>query len=185
MPNDFVWHELMTTDADSASAFYRDVVGWRTQPSGMPGMNYTIVSVGEIGVGGIASMPPEVCSAGARPGWIGYVGVDDVDAYAKRVEGAGGAIHKAENLPGVGRFVVVADPQGARFILFTAASQQPPARPTPDALGMPGLERVHAGEWQSAFAFIPICSAGPKPSRRHGPAGTYGLFAAGGSPSAE
>src|SRR3954464_12155051 len=126
MPNsqaNFVWHELMTTDADAAEAFYRDVVGWRTQDAGMPGMRYTILSVGEAGVGGIMTLPPDACAAGARPGWIGYVGVDDVDAYAQRVKAAGGTVHKPPaDIPGVGRFAVVADPQGANFVLFKGAS---------------------------------------------------------------
>src|SRR5215210_8558123 len=103
----FVWYELMTTDADAAEAFYRDVIGWTTHDAGM---RYTILSAGEAGVGGIMTLPAEACAAGARPGWIGYIGVDDVDAYAARVEQAGGAIHKpAEDIPGVGRFAVVAD----------------------------------------------------------------------------
>src|SRR3954471_5722931 len=112
MPNaqaNFVSHELMTTDADAAEAFYQDVVGWRTQDARMPGMRYTILSVGEAGVGGIMTLPPDACAAGARPGWIGYVGVDDVDATAGRVKQAGGTIHKLpEDIPGIGRFAVVA-----------------------------------------------------------------------------
>jgi hypothetical protein len=180
----FVWHELMTTGADAAEAFYRDVVGWRTQDSGMPGMRYTILSVGEAGVGGIMTLPADACAAGARPGWIGYIGVDDVDAYAQRVKTAGGTVHKpAEDIPGVGRFAVVADPQGASFVLFKGASQQSPQRPTPDVPGMPSWNELHAGEWQSAFAFYADLFGWTKAEAVDmGPAGTYQLFAAGGPP---
>jgi predicted enzyme related to lactoylglutathione lyase len=181
-PNNFVWHELMTTDREAAAAFYRDVVGWRTQDSGLPGLHYTILSVGETGVGGIMTLPAE--SAGAQPGWIGYVGVADVDSYAKRVEAAGGTIHKPPaDIPGVGRFAVVADPQGTSFVLFKGASQQPPERPTPDVLGMPSWNELHAGEWQSAFAFYADLFGWTKADTFDmGPAGTYQLFAAGGAP---
>lgn len=174
----------MTTDEDAAEAFYREVVGWRTQDAGMPGMRYTILSVGEAGVGGIMTLPPDACAAGARPGWIGYIAVDDVDDYARRVSGAGGTIHKAaQDIPGVGRFAVVADPQGASFVLFKGSSDRPPERPAPDVPGMPSWNELHAGEWQSAFAYYADLFGWTKAEAVDmGPAGTYQLFAAGGAP---
>src|SRR3954468_17557440 len=154
-PNSFVWYELMTTDADAAETFYSDVVGWRTQDAGMPGMRYTILSVGESGVGGIMTIPPNACAAGSRPGWIGYVGVDDVDAAAGRVKQAGGAIHKpAEDIPGVGRFAVVADPQGASFVLFRGASEQPPERPGAKHPRGAQLERAARGRVAIRLCFL-------------------------------
>ena len=182
--NNFVWHELTTTNDEAAAAFYRDVVGWRTQDSGLPGMRYTILCVGDARVGGITTLPAEACSAGVQPGWIGYVGVDDVDSYAKRVVAGGGAVHKEPaDIPGVGRFAIVADPQGAKFVLFKGAAPQPPERPTPDVLGMPSWNELHAGEWQSAFAFYADVFGWTKgDSVDMGPAGIYQLFAAGGPP---
>ena len=183
-PNNFVWHELMTTDADAAETFYSDVVSWRTRDAGMPGMRYTILSVGDAGVGGVMTIPPNACAAGARPRWIGYIGVDDVDAAAGRVKQAGGAIHKpAEDIPGVGRFAVVADPQGASFVLFRGASEQPPERPAPSTPGAPSWNELHAGEWQSAFAFYADLFGWTKAEAVDmGPMGTYQLFAAGAEP---
>ena len=183
-PNSFVWYELMTTDADAAETFYSDVVGWRTQDAGMPGMRYTILSVGEAGVGGIMTIPPNACAAGARPGWIGYIGVDDVDATAGRVKQAGGTIHKLpEDIPGIGRFAVVADPQGASFVLFRGSSEQPPERPAPGVPGSPGWHELHAGEWQSAFAFYADLFGWTKAEAVDmGAMGTYQLFAAGAEP---
>lgn len=183
-PNSFVWYELMTTDADAAETFYSDVVGWRTQDAGMPGMRYMILSVGEAGVGGIMTIPPNACAAGARPGWIGYIGVDDVDATAGRVKQAGGTIHKLpEDIPGIGRFAVVADPQGASFVLFRGSSEQPPERPAPGVPGSPGWHELHAGEWQSAFAFYADLFGWTKAEAVDmGAMGTYQLFAAGAEP---
>jgi predicted enzyme related to lactoylglutathione lyase len=93
MPNNFVWYELMTSDAKAAEAFYSKVVGWKTQDSGQAGMDYTLLLAGESPIAGLMTLPKEACDAGARPGWVGYIGVNDVDAYVSRVTKAGGAVH--------------------------------------------------------------------------------------------
>jgi predicted enzyme related to lactoylglutathione lyase len=124
----FVWYDVMTTDDKAAASFYGKVIGWEARDSGIPGRSYTILSMGSSMVGGLMPIPAE--AAGAQPAWMGYIGVHDVDAHTSRVEQAGGAIHRnPEDIPGVGRFAVVADPQGAVFVLFQAAgSGTEPAR---------------------------------------------------------
>jgi len=138
----FIWYELMTSDQGGAEAFYRGVVGWKMADAGQPGMRYTILSAGDRGMGGLLAIPAEAAAAGARPGWLGYVGVPDTDAAAKRIVEAGGAIHRApDNIPNVGRFAVVADPGGALFMLLTPLPRgdaPPPAEPT-----TPGLVSWH------------------------------------------
>jgi predicted enzyme related to lactoylglutathione lyase len=48
------------------------------------------------------------------PAWGVYVTVDDADAVARRVETLGGKLLRApEDIPSVGRFCVLQDPQGA------------------------------------------------------------------------
>ena len=54
-------------------------------------MNYTLLLAGDVPTAGLMTLPKEACDAGAKPGWTGYVGVDDVDAYAGRVTKAGGS----------------------------------------------------------------------------------------------
>src|SRR5262249_27510777 len=88
----FCWYELMTTDNKAAEAFYGKVVGWRPQDMDGPHGTYTILSAGEAPMGGLMTIPAEACAAGAKPGWSGYVAVDDVDDYAARVKQAGGAV---------------------------------------------------------------------------------------------
>src|SRR5262245_28936249 len=138
----FIWYELLTSDQDAAEAFYRAVVGWKTADAGQPGMRYTILSAGDRGMGGLMALPEEARRTGARPGWVGYVGVPDTDAAAKRIAEAGGAIHRApDNIPNVGRFAAVADPGGALFMLLTPLPREdvrPPAEPT-----TPGLVSWH------------------------------------------
>ena len=77
-PNSFVWYELMTTDMDAAEAFYRAVVGWEARDSGQQAMRYTLFSAGDTPVAGLMTLPPNAAAAGARPGWAGYIGVEDV-----------------------------------------------------------------------------------------------------------
>src|SRR5262245_59430913 len=91
----FVWYDVMTTDSKAGESFYRDVIGWSMQDAGMPNGGYTLLLAGPTMVGGLMPIPPDECAKGARPCWMGYIGVDDVDAYAERVKAAGGAVHRA------------------------------------------------------------------------------------------
>ena len=156
MPDTFIWYELMTTDVAAAKAFYAPVAGWTMSEQGQPTMPYTVVSAGAQGVGGIAMLPADACEAGAWPGWIGYIGVADTDATAERVVAAGGRILRApDDIPGVGRFAVVADPGGAAFNLLTPLPRAvvPPPAP-PGMLGTIGWRELYSANGQeAAFAF--------------------------------
>ena len=90
----FVWYDVMTSDTKAAKSFYRSAIGWETKDSGMPDRSYTLLSIGTDTVGGLMPIPEDARRAGVPPMWMGYIGVDDVDAYAKRVKTAGGAIHR-------------------------------------------------------------------------------------------
>ena len=180
--SNFVWYELMTTDTDAAEAFYGHVLGWRARDSGLTDRRYLQVSVDDTPVGGMMALPPAACEGGARPGWMGYIGVNSVDAYVARVQKAGGTLHRAaEDIPGVGRFAVVADPQHAIFILFQGlpgmqAPTTPPGRP-----GFAGWHELHAANWENAFAFYSGLFGWRKDQAVDmGPMGMYQLFAANG-----
>jgi uncharacterized protein len=177
----FVWYELMTTDTAAAAAFYRGVVGWGTRDAGMPNMSYTILTVGEISVGGLMALPESACSAGARPSWTGYVAVDDVDASATKVTQAGGAIHRAPaDIPGVGRFAIVSDPQGAVLALFKGSTEQQEQPPTPGTPGHAGWHELLAADREAAFGFYSKLFGWTKGEPLDmGPMGIYQLFARG------
>lgn len=178
-PAKFVWYDLMTSDIKAAEKFYAEVVGWDIKDSGMPGPTYMLLSVGETMVGGLMPIPEH--AAGALPTWMGYVGVDDVDAYSEKVKAAGGAIHRAaQDIPNIGRFAVVADPQGASFILFRGMGDAP----APVALGTPGhigWHELQAVDVDSAFAFYSgIFGWTRTEAMDMGAMGTYQMFATGG-----
>ncbi len=176
----FVWYELMTTDPEAATAFYGAVIGWSAAGSGVPGVRYTILSTGEVPVGGLMALPPNVRDAGGRPGWLGYVGVEDVDAAAAKVTAAGGHIHHAPtDIPTVGRFAVAADPQGAMFCLFRGNDADMPVPPPVSmAPGRIGWHELYANDPQTAFAFYAGEFGWTKAQAIDmGEMGTYQLFA--------
>jgi len=150
----FVWYELMTSDMAGAAAFYTSVVGWQAQDSGMPGMAYTIFNMGGTGAAGLMEVPEDARKMGAQPAWMGYIAVDDVDAHASRVTAAGGAMHRPPgDIPGVGRFAVMGDPQGTGFMLFKPFGEPPQPPPPPNAPGFVGWRELHATDLAPAFQF--------------------------------
>ena len=114
----FVWYEHLTRDVQAAIAFYTAVVGWKTQPFGEGG-DY-VMWVGSQGpLGGVMTLPDEAAKMGAPPHWIAHVQVADVDATVRLTRELGGKVHKAPtDIPTVGRFAVIADPQGAAIAVF-------------------------------------------------------------------
>ena len=179
--NSFVWYELMTSDLTAAETFYKGVVGWATQDAGMP-EPYTMVLAGGRAIGGLMTIPEEARKMGAPPCWVGYIGVPDVDAAAARVQAAGGALHRApDDIPGVGRFAVVADPQGAGFMLFKGNMDEAPPAPPPGTAGTVGWHELHAGDGASAWDFYAGQFGWTKDSAMDmGPMGLYQLFCTGG-----
>jgi predicted enzyme related to lactoylglutathione lyase len=108
-----VWYELMTTDPDAAAKFYGAVVGWTIgEPIGGD-QDYRMIGRSDGGfAGGVLGLTDEMGKHGAKPMWLGYVGVDDVDETVRRVEAKGGkALMPPFDIP-QGRIAMVADPQG-------------------------------------------------------------------------
>jgi predicted enzyme related to lactoylglutathione lyase len=119
----FGWNELMTTDVAAARRFYGALFGWETEDYPGEGASYTLVKVGGEPVGGLMALPPEC--AGMPPGWSVYVTVEDVDATARQVEALGGKILRPPtDIPNVGRFCVLQDPQGATLSAITYRNAQ-------------------------------------------------------------
>lgn len=182
---DFVWHELRTTDTKGAEAFYSHVIGWQPKDSGMPGgMAYTLLSTGGSDAAGLMQLSPEMQSGGMKPAWVGFIGVDDVDAYAGRVEQAGGKLHfPPMDIPNVGRFASVADPQGAAFLLFKGSLDYAPSRPAAGTPGTVGWNELSANDGQSAWSFYSGIFGWKEDSTMDmGPMGTYRIFNNGSNP---
>ena len=154
----------MTTDMEAAKAFYAEVVGWGTQDASMPGMPYTLFTAGGASVSGLMDLPEDARKSGLRPSWLGYVGVDDVDAAADRIKRLGGAVHvPPTDIPNISRISVAVDPQMATIALFKwlDGGQEQPAdteRTGPRRLARAARRRLGEG----VGLLQPSCSAGRK-----------------------
>lgn len=121
-----IWYELMTGDIAAAKRFYDPVVGWSVgdQPSGQPDYRMIVAADGE-NAGGAMALTPEMTAGGARPGWLFYVGVDDVDATAEKAKRLGATVMvPPTDIPDVGRFAFLTDPQGAPFYIMRGSSPE-------------------------------------------------------------
>jgi len=117
---DYIWYELMTTDADAAKDFYDAVIGWNIDGQGTPEYgDYRMInrSDGKF-AGGVLPLTADMQAHGARPTWLGYIHVSDVDAVAASIERAGGKTLMTHDVPNVGRIAMVTDPQGAPFYIM-------------------------------------------------------------------
>jgi len=114
----FVWYEHLTTDPKAAVDFYTEVVGWKTEPFA-DGNDYLMWVGGQGPLGGVMQLPEEGAEMGAPPHWLAHVQVENVDAAAAQAKKLGGKVHKEpEDIPDVGRFAVIGDPQGAFISIF-------------------------------------------------------------------
>jgi predicted enzyme related to lactoylglutathione lyase len=177
MPNAFFWYDLMTTDTEAAKAFYADVVGWTPQASGSPG--YTALAMDGAGLAGLMAIPEDAAAMGARPAWMGYIQVDDVPAKMEAVREAGGKVWKGPvTIEGVITFAVVADPQGASFLIAQPIPKNAPPRPARNAPGNVGWHELYATDWQAVWPFYESLFGWQKTTLVDmGPMGPYQLFA--------
>jgi uncharacterized protein len=117
----FVWDELSTSDVEGAKSFYEQLFGWSAEDTDMAGMGtYTVFQRGETQLAGaMHSMPGDP----SPPHWTTYVGVDDIDATTDKARSLGATIHvEPTDIPGTGRFAIIADPTGAVVGLYRSSS---------------------------------------------------------------
>jgi predicted enzyme related to lactoylglutathione lyase len=114
-PGAFTWAELLTRDSKQAAAFYEKVLGHEVVS--VPGQpQTTLLKVGGHDVATAMDIRPEM--GPLPPHWAVYFGADDVDATAEKAKSLGATVMAAQDIPGIGRFAVVRDPQGAVFNVF-------------------------------------------------------------------
>ena len=117
----FCWSELWTPDPAKAKTFHTSLFGWNTDiMPAMSGGDYTIFKAGEIGVGGM--LDSTQVPGNIPPHWLPYFVVTDCDAAVEKAKAEGGKAHMTPiDIPNVGRFAALADPQGAAFAVLKPA----------------------------------------------------------------
>ncbi|MFY9826283.1 MAG: VOC family protein [Thermoanaerobaculia bacterium] len=149
----FVWYDLMTPDPEGAKAFYTAVMGWGTEVWSNPEMPYMMWKAGNRTIGGIMNMPPEAVAGGARPHWLAYVMVPDVDKTVARAQELGAKVMVPPTpIPTVGRFAVIADPQGALIAPYTPEGSRPETEGMPP-VGEFSWHELATSDPEAAFGF--------------------------------
>ena len=124
----WIWYELITTNVDQARQFYGAVVGWTIDVEASGATDYLMITDANGAAGGVLPMTADMAAQGGQSQWIGYINVADVDDAAARVVADGGVVFMpSTSMPGVGRFAMLADPQGVPFYLMTPTP--PPGAP--------------------------------------------------------
>jgi len=111
------WTELMTSDAGKAQAFYTGLFGWKAEAMPMGPMTYTIYKNGDAQAGGMMQITPEM---GPIPSnWMVYFAVSDCDGTVAKAGTLGGkTVVPPTDIPNIGRFATLQDPQGAYFSII-------------------------------------------------------------------
>jgi predicted enzyme related to lactoylglutathione lyase len=177
---DFIWYELLTTDVDAAQRFYGDVMGWTVSDSGQPGMDYRILDAGDGQAGGMMQITEQM--RGARPVWLGYVAVPDVDAAVADWCAAGGSVQMpAMDIPNVGRMAMLADPDGVPlYVMRGGVDAASTAFRVADA-GHVRWNELAVGNAEAALAFYGTRLGWKSPGKMPmGPMGDYHFLAANG-----
>jgi hypothetical protein len=179
MADKFFWYDVMTTDVAAAKKFYTDVVGWEAEDQGGPHA-YTVFKENGVGRAGLMAVPAD--AKGMPPAWMGYIAVDDVDAAAAKVKKEGGKVLKEpQDVPGIIRFAVVADPQGAGFLIAKGLMHDKMPEAAPGATGTIGWHELYANDGKAIWPFYEKMFGWTKADAMDmGPMGTYQLFKAGG-----
>lgn len=153
----WIWYELLTTDAVVARAFYEAVLDWTIAPGDQPPLHYGHIARADgREMGGVLPLTDDMIAHGARPCWLGYIGVDDLDGTVATIIARGGA----ELMPRMdideGSFALMADPHGAPFYLMAPRGMgegAPGVAFSPADIGSCAWNELHAGDCAADLAF--------------------------------
>ncbi|WP_137870430.1 VOC family protein [Sphingopyxis sp. 2PD] len=149
-PAHFIWYELMTSDPVGAAAFYGAVVGWTIASHADPAagdMDYRMIGRSDGGnAGGVLALNADMLAGGARPIWMGYLEVEDVDAAIDAIKADGGAVQMAAMDIPVGRIAMVTDPQGAPLYIMDPIPPEGAAEGASDVFSVTEPQRIRWNE---------------------------------------
>jgi predicted enzyme related to lactoylglutathione lyase len=178
----FCWYDLMTPDPSAAEGFYKEVAGWGTdiwQGSEIP---YTMFTNGGKPLGGVMPLPEQARAQGAPPNWMAYIAVPDVHETTAKAQSLGGHVYvEPQEIPNVGSFAVLADPQGAVFAVFTPKEEMP-GQDEPPGKGEFSWHELATTDHVAAFDFYADLFGWQKTDAMDmGDMGVYQMYGAGNS----
>jgi predicted enzyme related to lactoylglutathione lyase len=157
MPNrhgSFVWYELLTADASAAKSFYDEVVGWDIEATASNPMNYRMIRTASGNTGGVMELTDNMREHVAKPTWLGYVGVDDVDVTVAKAEGLGAKVMMpAFDVPDIGRLALIADPQGIPIYIMRGESAEDSNAFSPEEHGHGAWNELSTTDLDAAKSF--------------------------------
>ncbi len=178
----FTWYELLTTDPESAPAFYGEFAGWTTEAWEGAGHPYTQWMNGETPIGGVMTLPDEAVRGGAPSHWLVHISTPDLAATkSKAVELGADVLHEID-IPSVGSFAVIKDPQGAVFSAFQPVGEAP-GHDGPASVGGFSWHELSADDWEREWDFYSLLFGWRKAaSVEIDELGTYQMFDNGADP---
>ena len=116
------WNELMSRDPEASKRFYTELFGWTSESMNMgPAGEYVMLKSGERPAAGLVRLPAE---AGPAPTmWMSYVTVEDLPSAVAKAKALGARVCRDVTPLPMGRFAVIADPQGAAIGLWEFAKR--------------------------------------------------------------
>ncbi|MCB9878965.1 MAG: VOC family protein [Planctomycetes bacterium] len=175
-PGRFVWHDLMTTDGAKSQQFYSSLFDWQIDERPMQGFVYRMITCGPGPIGGIVEEKAIPMSH-----WMPYVGVDDVDATAAKIQAAGGSVCvPPTDIPMTGRFAVCGDPCGAYFSIFKGLPASQGFDPDLPVPGRICWNETYSTDDDKAQAFYTAVFGWQPDAKDMGPAGIYRVQMIGG-----
>lgn len=181
----FLWHDLMTSDVAAATRFYAAVAGWTATVFGAEEGKapYLMWLAGERPVGGVTTRQDDPEAPPAF--WMAHVGTPDLDGTYAAALALGARSHVPPTvIPTVGRFAIVADPQGAPFSLYEPADAGASAARRPDVPGVGEFSwyELATGDALAAFDFYERLFGWERTETMDmGPIGPYVMYGQGGT----
>ena len=170
-----IWYELMTPDPDGAKQFYDDVVGWSIEAQASGDMDYRMIAAPGGLVGGVFRLTEDMRAQGATPKWVPYFAVTDVDAAVVVAKGLGAHVFvPPTDIASVGRFALIADPQGALFYLMRGSGPEASSVFARGEMGRCGWNELWTRDAAAALAFYgPLLGFENRETMDMGPMGGY------------
>ena len=168
-PGRFVRHDLMTEDAARAQAFYCALFGWKIEERQMPGFLYRRIVAGPGPIGGIVEEQHIPASH-----WMPYIAVADVEAACTKARQLGGSQCMPPcDIPQLGRFAVLGDPQGGVFSVYKGLPASPGADPDVPVPGRVCWNELWTSDPEGALRFYRGMFGWQDRPKDIGPMGTY------------